>query len=371
MNNKTTKIIFLTILFFGIFGMSETLQAATYYVDYVGGSATAAGTATGTAWQYSPGDTRFAAACTGDCATTWTGAGSRLNPGDKVIFKGGVTYTGSLITISWAGNADTTAGRIIFDGDSGTYVSRWGSGTEKAIIDGATTIGGFFVSGSKSYVTINSFEVKNGPTPRGSYLIGTGGVTHYLTVSNNTVHDVGNNAFTGGTYGGGCIGAENSDYVRFQNNLAYNCAYPIFFVANDANGNSLEISGNTVTDWAAWGITVAMAGSANLTNWNIFNNTVHDLVYFDRTSDPHNNYIWIYGNDENYGVTGINIYNNLLYMVFIFIIILYMGPLGMGALLFTEATPAHMRMLVFKIIYFLFGGQEHQRLRWTRLLLPG
>ncbi len=286
--------------------------AATYYVDYVGGAATTAGTSTGAAWQYSPGDSRFAAACTGDCATTWTAAGSVLNPGDKVIFKGGVIYTGSQITISWPGNADTVAGRIIFDGDSGTYVTRWGSGTDKAVYDCATTNNGFNVTAAGDYVTINSFEVKNGPTPRGSYLIGGAAGAAYLTVSNNTVHDVGDFALTGGTWGGCAIGSDGGDYFRVQNNTIYNASYGVYFTASGTIGSNIEISGNDITDKCAWGITFTASNTGNLTNWNIFNNTIHDFTYYDASSDPHVNFIWIFGGSE-YSVTGINIYNNKIY----------------------------------------------------------
>jgi hypothetical protein len=109
---RVTHCALLIALFAG------SAQAATYYVDYAGGSDANGGTGMGSAWQHSPGD----AMATGAPKTTV------LAPGDRVIFKGGVVYRGSIdITASGA------AGRpITFEGGS------WGA--QPAIIDGSVPL---------------------------------------------------------------------------------------------------------------------------------------------------------------------------------------------------------------------------------------
>jgi hypothetical protein len=88
------------------------VHAANYYVDYAGGSNTAAGTSPAAAFKNSPGDP----AATGNASRT-------LVAGDTVFFKGGVSYKGKL-NINVNGNSTSP---IVYKGD--------GWGTDKAIID--------------------------------------------------------------------------------------------------------------------------------------------------------------------------------------------------------------------------------------------
>lgn len=92
--------------------------AASYYVDFAGGSDAAAGTSTGAAFKHCPGDGN----------ATSTAAGKTLAAGDIVYFKGGVTYVvgSGGIEAPWSG---TTGSVITYDGNSG---GGWGTG--KAII---------------------------------------------------------------------------------------------------------------------------------------------------------------------------------------------------------------------------------------------
>lgn len=62
------------------------LTAATYFVDFTGGSDAAAGTSTGTAWKHCPGDSN----------ASGVPLGITLNPGDIVQFRGGVIYVGTI-----------------------------------------------------------------------------------------------------------------------------------------------------------------------------------------------------------------------------------------------------------------------------------
>ena len=86
---------------------------SVYYVDFFGGVDTQAGSVSAP-WQHCPGD-------------VYTNVYHALNPGDTVIFKGGVLYTNS-ITNFWSGTAGSP---ITYDGNSaGTF------GTGPAILDG-------------------------------------------------------------------------------------------------------------------------------------------------------------------------------------------------------------------------------------------
>jgi len=88
--------------------------AAYYYVDYAGGSDANPGTSPETAWQHCPGDL-FATGVAGSTA---------LNPGDTVIFKGGVQYMLENIGIEldWSGTPEQP---ITYDGNS---AGTWGDG---------------------------------------------------------------------------------------------------------------------------------------------------------------------------------------------------------------------------------------------------
>lgn len=86
---------------------------ATYYVDFANGDDTASGTQPSAAWKRAPGDPE----------ASGRAAGTRLLPGDRVLFRGGVVYRGSILV-----NSSGAAGRpIVYSG------SDWGG---QAIISG-------------------------------------------------------------------------------------------------------------------------------------------------------------------------------------------------------------------------------------------
>ena len=95
----------------------------TYYVDYAEGSDANAGTSPATAWQH----------CPGDFYATGVAGSTALNPGDTVIFKGGVRYVleDVGIDLNWSGTAEQP---ITYDGNS---AGTWGEGN--AILVGSTT----------------------------------------------------------------------------------------------------------------------------------------------------------------------------------------------------------------------------------------
>ncbi len=114
--NLASSLAALALL--GLTSAVTTTEAATYYVDYVGGSDSNNGTSPGTAFKRCPGD-NFA---------TGTALAATLTGGDVVIFKGGVEYPVELI-LKWSGSPGNP---ITLDGNTaGTF------GTGSAIFTGA------------------------------------------------------------------------------------------------------------------------------------------------------------------------------------------------------------------------------------------
>ncbi len=116
------------------------LSAATYYVDFVGGSDSNDGLSTSTAWKRCPGDT----------SATGTPAAASLSPGDTIRFKGGVAYVGQIRT-----DGDGTFGNpIIYEGGD---ISGWGTGY--GIIDGTGISAASWTSTHRGLLNLPSFSV--------------------------------------------------------------------------------------------------------------------------------------------------------------------------------------------------------------------
>ncbi|MEK7412989.1 MAG: right-handed parallel beta-helix repeat-containing protein [Planctomycetota bacterium] len=98
--------------------------AASYQIDFDAGDDSKDGLTAATAFKHCPGDT----------AATGLAAATKLQPGDTVIFKGGVIYRGEIL-VGVSGEAGKP---IVFDGNT---AGTWGSG--KAIIDGSTPLSGW------------------------------------------------------------------------------------------------------------------------------------------------------------------------------------------------------------------------------------
>ena len=111
---KTRFIILIPIF---MFLLAHSAFAATYYIDYVGGSDTNNGLSSSAPWKHSPGDT---AAQNIPAATT-------LQAGDIVLFRGGVVYRGVITSF----RSGTSGNPITYKGD--------GWGTQRAIFDGGQT----------------------------------------------------------------------------------------------------------------------------------------------------------------------------------------------------------------------------------------
>jgi hypothetical protein len=272
---------------------------ATYYIDYVGASDDSAnGTSTSTPWKRCPGDSRFSGTYTQDAVN-----------GDTFIFKGGVQYSTagtSGINLSYAGASNSK--RMIYDGDSGTYATRWGSGLDKGIIDGGGTARGFLVKSNKGYITINSLEIRNGiETDQYEALINGDQVSgaDYFNISNNTIHDAGVPIVGTHPYGTGI--SSSSDYWNIYNNYLYDCYYRAIF---SYNGSNWDIYNNIIEDKVGWGVNLVPT-SGTMTNMKVHDNVFKDVSVYYATTEVHVDVIWIFGSSS---IDGLYIYNNLFYM---------------------------------------------------------
>ena len=108
----------LGAVFLLLLAACDQATAATYYVDFVGGSDTAAGTSAASAWKHAPGD-REASGSAGS---------AQLRAGDTVRFRGGVAYRGTI--------------RMPADGSTGAPIRYVGNewGNAPAILDGSDAV---------------------------------------------------------------------------------------------------------------------------------------------------------------------------------------------------------------------------------------
>ncbi|MBN2160305.1 MAG: right-handed parallel beta-helix repeat-containing protein [Spirochaetes bacterium] len=98
-------------------------DAATWYIDFDGGSDDNTGTSAAAAWKHCPGDPN----------ATAVAAGTVLQPGDMTVFRPGVRYRGS-ITLQSSGTADEP---IVFKGNC----ADWGGG--RAVLEGSEPLTGW------------------------------------------------------------------------------------------------------------------------------------------------------------------------------------------------------------------------------------
>lgn len=125
--------------------VARSADAATYYVDHATGADTNDGASTATPWRNAPG----MVGCTGKCA------GLTLIAGDRVIFKGGVTWPSSALPLSIA-HGGTTGTPVYFGVDK-----TWFAGTTWArpIFDDGGAASTLFVSFDADHVVVDEIEM--------------------------------------------------------------------------------------------------------------------------------------------------------------------------------------------------------------------
>jgi Right handed beta helix region len=316
-----------------IMGICSSSWAATYYVDFSSGNDANSGLSSATPFKRCPGDSN----------ATSTAFSVALAAGDRVIFKGGVSYKGQ-ININWSGSIDNP---IIYDGNtSGT----WGLG--KAIINNEndrTIKNGFYGTGIRSNIVIDGFDIQNIGGYTDAELIGlnssicpTGlaaadgtGInfdsvagSSNIIIRNCYIHEIGewhNAAYSSAsTVAGAGIALQNAKNVVIDGCDITKTKIGISLkVGNygDKTTDNIEIKNCNIHNHLVWGVDVApRASGTTIRNVRIHHNKIHDYYEYDSTNwlgcgeKPHTDGIFL----RTAGIadsvwTNINIYSNEFY----------------------------------------------------------
>ena len=150
MGGDTMRILRRTLFSVGLgillWSMTTEIRGATYYVDFVDGNDQNGGTSVVAPWRHAPGDGHALAFA----------ASASLEPGDRVFFKGGVSYVGE-VDLKWSGSRGRP---ITYDGNS---EGKWGTGM--AVMDcGDRYYHAFAAPHLASYqdhIVIRNFDIKH------------------------------------------------------------------------------------------------------------------------------------------------------------------------------------------------------------------
>lgn len=182
--------------------LAADLPAATYYIDYVGGSDAAAGTSSGAAWKRCPGMTGF------------TGSYSHA-AGDRFIFKGGVVWPASVQPLIAAN--DGTSNSWDYYGVDKTWFA--GNSWNRPIFDGGGLYRISLEIYERSYQIVDNLEFTNNGIVEG--ILSVGLANHY-TIQNCYFHGWNTNGFTNDVLI--CINGDFSN-VYSDDNIITNCLF--------------------------------------------------------------------------------------------------------------------------------------------------
>ncbi len=245
---KNPVMVFL-VAFFLLCSFGE---AAIFYVDFENGRDTNTGLSASTPWKHAPGDPN----------ATGNSASATLQPGDTVLFKGGVIYGGS-ISIKASG---VSGNHITYKGDG------WPEGV-KAIFDGNTIkVEGY------NYITIEGFRIIYG----GSSIKAKTSGLHMI---------VRNNEISGSAAGSGAIdlnGVDDGAVSVIENNYIHDIGDARGIYA-DVFGGKIIIRNNTLRNVVGSG----MRATASAGEIIVVNNE-----FYDCAPEGHVNVITIYSHDD-------------------------------------------------------------------------
>lgn len=270
------KLLVFTLLFL----VTVVAGSDTYYVDYSSGKDTNNGAATSSPFQHSPGDD----------AATGTAAATVLQPGDTLVFRGGVVYNGRID----ADVSGTLTSAISYE--SG-HLTRHNWGSSRAIIDGtgitldysvSSTHRGVISLQSASNIRVEGLEIIS--TPVYVSAVGYGGGISWVGSSGGNVEIIDVYIHGGSENGIAIVGAWSGTQIPtgfvIRNSIIENNGWHGIIVQNGTR--SITIEGNTIHDngWAQEGNGIFTGSSTSLVPEDIV--IAHNTIY-DHTVKGHMN----------------------------------------------------------------------------------
>ncbi len=260
--SKRNKIMSLLLMLLLMLCYSVTAFSAAYYVDFASGSDSNSGTSTSLPWKYAPG------------MSGWSGS-ARLSSGDKVILKGGVTWTFASKTVFlWI---IPTSGITIQGGQ--ILGTPWGTGYPVLDGTGSTAERSGIYMANKTNVVIDGIKIYNTyyATKSGA---GTGinfsGLSSGLEIKNCYLYLTGNQSILGGPTNG-------TETIKIHDNIFTSVNRMFIAVPDAVVVNDIQIYNNTFNGSAGFtgtahgdGIMIGSACTAAntcLTNLKIHHNT--------------------------------------------------------------------------------------------------
>jgi hypothetical protein len=315
----------------GAFGFGMAAQAATYYIDFSSGDDKNAGTSKTSPWRVHPYMLGF------------VGSYSKA-PGDRFIFKGGVTWPRSVFQMRIAAGGASDASRHYYGADTSWYN---GAAWQRPIFDFEHTLipGGWHWSAgvvvdNVSFITFDNLEMIRHRAPLnnlpnvgdwGACTLLLKGNVNNLTVQNCVIRDwsiptpIVPPAHDGGG-GGGIIKVESSGgaNVVISRCVFHQAGSPV------RSGKALHLGGE-IAHCEIYETSNAILGGGSIHDNHVYNirgatdPTAHEnaiytfapsVIYNNRVHDLDVNSSAIYVSPSFSGGTGYDlIYNNLVYAV--------------------------------------------------------
>ena len=272
--------------------VSQPVSPATYYVDFASGANTNSGISKNSPWKYAPG----MSGCALNCAVFG------LQPGDRVIFKGGVAWDVTAFPLKV--NASGTSGNPIYFGVDQTWFA--GAAWSRPVFNLVNTTwhAAPIVANAVNFVTFDNLEIKNEEVdntdsfpPRSAITVNGGS---NITIQNCYIHgwsiqqplSGSDNSPTGGVafYNGSVAGTVQN--CVFDGSPESDSGVAIYggsaihgnVIENVPNGivitdSSADVSGNQIFD-VPYSVDPVENSSAifAFSGASIHNNIVHDLV---------------------------------------------------------------------------------------------